>query len=182
MTLARRLRLPLVVVVAFSLQLTVVSSLSVHGYHPDIMVLVVVLAALIGGSQRGAVVGFVVGLLTDLFLQTPIGLSALTYTVVGFAMGSLRAAVVDAAPWLVPVGAISGSALAVVGFALLEAIMGQPAVLHHGLAVVVLVVGVVNAVLALPSSRVLRWAMETPGGRPAAASAMSGRWGTRVGR
>lgn len=182
MNLASRLRLPLVVVVAFTLQQTVLTSLSIHGEHPDIMVLVVTLAALIGGPQRGAVIGFLVGLVTDLFLQTPMGLSALTFTVVGFAAGSLRTAVVETAAWLVPVGALAGSAVAVVLYAVLEALMGQPGVLHHGLAWVVVVVSVVNGALSLPAIRVLRWAMEAAPERPASSSALGGRWGPGLGR
>ncbi|MGH9065829.1 MAG: rod shape-determining protein MreD [Acidimicrobiales bacterium] len=177
-----RLRLPLVVVVAFVLQETLLSRLQVHGAQPDLMVLVVALAGLEGGAERGAVVGFGVGLLVDLFLQTPFGLSALTFTLVGYAMGLLRAAAVDAAAWLAPVGAAAGSAAAVVLYAVLDAIVGNAYALHHGLAAIVVVVGAVNGVLAFPGVLVVRWAMRSSPSRPVPASAGAGRWGPGAGR
>lgn len=188
--MAGRVRVPLVVVLCFTLQRSVLSGLHVHRAQPDLMVLVVVLAGLLGGAQRGAVVGFGVGVLVDLFLASPFGLSALTYTVVGFLAGAARAGVLEAPWWLVPLGAAGGSAIGVVIFALLEAIVGRPGVLGYQLAWVVAVVAAANLVLALPAARAMAWAIDAGSSRPSVGSrrrastpaAGAGRWGLGPGR
>ena len=66
------------VVLAFALvQQTLMLDLRSGGVHPDIMVLLPILAGLVGGPARGASMGFASGLVADLFLPTPFGLSAL---------------------------------------------------------------------------------------------------------
>ncbi|MGH9058941.1 MAG: rod shape-determining protein MreD, partial [Acidimicrobiales bacterium] len=176
----------LVVVAAFVAQRTILSGLHVHRAQPDLMVLIVVLAGLIGGAERGAIVGFLTGLFVDLFLQTPFGLSALAFTLVGWMMGKLRSAIVDAAPWLVPVGAAAGSAVYVVLYAVLEALVGHPDVLRHGLVAAVVLVAAVNGILAVPVAWVMRWAMVTSPSRPSSPATGPGgsgsRWGAGVSR
>ena len=72
-------------------QTTLGSDLRVAGVAPDLMVLLAICAGLTGGAEAGAWVGFWAGLLADLFLtSTPLGLSALTYCLVGAAVGALR--------------------------------------------------------------------------------------------
>ena len=51
---------------------------------PDIMVLLPIVAGIIGGPARGATIGFGTGLVSDLFLPTPFGLSALVGCLLGF--------------------------------------------------------------------------------------------------
>ena len=63
----------LVVVVALALQLTVVLDVRVSGVHPDLMVGLAIAAGLAGGTQRGAIIGFLSGVVLDLFLPTPLG-------------------------------------------------------------------------------------------------------------
>lgn len=86
----RVLRIVLVCVSALLLVLAFVSRLSLFGVRPDAMLLVTVLIALAEGSEAGTVAGYVCGLSIDLFLDTPLGLSALTYCLVGYAVGQAR--------------------------------------------------------------------------------------------
>src|SRR4029450_9677936 len=81
------LRGALVVVVALVAQIAIVADLRVVGAVGDLMLLVTVAAALTGGPDRGATYGFVCGLAFDLVLDSPFGLSALTYAVVGYGVG-----------------------------------------------------------------------------------------------
>lgn len=175
----RRLRMPLVVVAAFIVQYTILTNLHVDAAQPDLLVLLPIVAAMEGGSQRGAMVGFFVGVLADLYLQTPFGLSALTFTLVGYTVGLLGSALLDAAAWLTPAIAAAASAGAVVLYAVLYALLGHPWAVHRGLVAAVVVVAVVNGILAIPVARVVRWALD-PGGRspvPAGSALGQGRWG-----
>jgi hypothetical protein len=64
--------------------------------------------------------------------------------------------------------ALVASAVAVMLYAVLGAVLGQAQFLHVDLVAVVAVVSVVNAVLAGPSVRVLRWALVPSERAPAA--------------
>lgn len=139
------------------LQGTLGAWLTVAGAHPDLMLALVVVASLTGGSSRGAIIGFALGLLSDLFLDTPFGLSALTDVLVGYGVGMLSTEA-DAAWWLRPLIAGGASAIAVALYAGLGAIVGQTQMLSPGLWKVALVVGGFNAILAIPLWRPVRWA------------------------
>ncbi len=152
-------RVVLVVALFVVVQQTLVLDLRIGGVHPDIMVLLPILAGIIGGPSRGAAMGFVAGLAADLFLPTPFGLSALVATLVGFAVGEATLAVDRTAVWLPVVAALGGSALYEVVYAVLGSVLGQPQMLHTDVLRIVVVVSVANAVLAVPAMRVVNWAL-----------------------
>ena len=79
-----------VLVVAVLLESTVLAGLRLAGVRPDLLVLAVVAVALASDATTGAVFGFVAGLVADLLFDLPVGVSALVYTAVGFAVGTLR--------------------------------------------------------------------------------------------
>ncbi len=131
--------------------------LDVHvgGVHPDIMVLLPIVAGLVGGPGTGASMGFGAGLVADLFLPTPFGLSALVGCMIGFTVGVATLALDRTAGWLPPVAAFGASAVYEVVYAVLGSVLGQPQMIHVDLTRIVLVVSVVNAVLALPAVRLV---------------------------
>jgi rod shape-determining protein MreD len=159
MTVRDATRVGLVIVLFVTVQQTLVLDLRMGGIHPDIMLLLPILAGVVGGPARGASMGFTAGLVADLFLPTPFGLSALVGTLLGFAVGAATLALDRTAPWLPPVTALLGSALYEVVYALLGSVLGQPQMVHVQLARVVLVVSLANAVLALPAMRLVTWSL-----------------------
>lgn len=106
-------------------QLTFFPQVRLFGVVPDVMVVAVAAVALREGPDAGAVFGFVAGVLIDLFLEVPLGLSALAYSVVGYGVGLLQSGLLRSAWWLAP--AIGGSASLVGGliFVLSALILGQ---------------------------------------------------------
>jgi len=158
-TVREATRVTLVVVVFLTAQLTVVLDLRLGTVHPDIMVLLPILAGLVAGPGTGASMGFGAGLAADLFLPTPFGLSALVGCLIGFTVGVTTLALDRTAGWLPPVVAFGASALYEVIYAVLGSVLGQPQMIHVDLTRVVLVVAVVNAVLALPALRLVVWAL-----------------------
>ncbi len=149
----------LVVVLFLTVQQTLVLELRIGGVHPDIMLLLPIAAGIVGGPVRGASMGFVAGLVSDLFLPTPFGLSALVGCLLGFGIGVATLALDRTASWLPPVAALAGSALYEVVYPVLGSVLGQPQMLHVGLARIVVLVSVTNAVLALPAMRLVSWAL-----------------------
>jgi rod shape-determining protein MreD len=94
----RVLMLAAVVVAAVLLQSTVLAELRLAGVRPDVLVLSVVAVAMASGPTSGAVFGFSAGLVADLLFDLPVGVSALVYTAVGFAVGTVRVYVTSYRP------------------------------------------------------------------------------------
>jgi rod shape-determining protein MreD len=152
-------RAALVVLLFEIVQQTIVLDLHVGTVHADVVVLLPILAGVIGGPSRGAAMGFGAGLVADLFLPTPYGLSALVGSLVGFGSGVATLMLNRSAWWLPPLAALSGSVVYEVLYASLGSVLGQPQMLHVDLLRIVVVVSVTNAVLALPAMRLVAWAM-----------------------
>ena len=64
---------------------------------------VAVATGLVTGAEGGALMGFAVGMVADLFVQTPLGLSALTFSLVGFTVGSLQNSMLRTSRWIAPI-------------------------------------------------------------------------------
>ncbi|HEX2043600.1 MAG TPA: rod shape-determining protein MreD [Acidimicrobiales bacterium] len=166
LTADARFRAPLVVVTVLVLHLAVLSRLRVFGVTPDVMLLLAVAAGLRGGPSAGAAMGFTSGMAVDLFLDTPLGLSALVFTLVGFAMGTVGTGILRAAWWIPVVAAFVASAAGEAFFAVAGYLVGQTEMVTARLALIAPVVGVLNAVLAPPVVRMAGWALvRSPGPR-----------------
>jgi rod shape-determining protein MreD len=94
----RLLALAVVLVVAVLVQSTVLARLTLAGVRPDLLVLAVVSVAVATDPTTGAVFGFVAGLVADLLFDLPVGVSALVYVAVGFAVGTVRVYVTSHRP------------------------------------------------------------------------------------
>ena len=159
MTTRDAARVTLVVFAFIVVQQTLMLDIRVGGVHPDVMVLLPIVAGIVGGPARGASMGFGSGLVADLFLPTPFGLSALVGTVIGFAVGVATLALDRSTIWLPPVAALGASALYELIYPALGSVLGQPQMLHADLLRIVVVVSVTNAILAIPALRLVTWAL-----------------------
>jgi rod shape-determining protein MreD len=156
---ARRLtslRGALVVVVALVAQIAIVADLRVVGAVGDLMLLVTVAAALTGGPDRGATYGFVAGLAFDLTLDSPFGLSALTYAVVGFAVGLACGGVFRPTGWW-PLAVAAVAALAATAFYTGVGHLIDTPYPWGDVPAISVAVGLWNAALVLPAMAVMRW-------------------------
>src|SRR5580704_17455197 len=149
-----RLRLATVLVLAILVQTALGSDLRVSGVAPDLMVLVAICAGLAGRAEAGAWVGFWAGLMIDLFLtSTPLGLSALTYCLIGAAVVALRTGFLPDARLIARPVALIGTGAAVVLWVALGDMLGQGQLLDAGRSWLVRVAAVEtgwSTVLALP--------------------------------
>lgn len=153
-------RTSLVLVLALTFQLGVASRIEVFGVQGDVMLLIAVCAGLAAGPDRGAAIGFAAGLGFDLLLQSPFGLSALTYALVAYLAGSLQDSVLRAAWWIPVSTAAAASALGVILYGVFGTVVGED-LLSLFLLRIALVVGVLNAVAAPIALRAVRWATGT---------------------
>jgi rod shape-determining protein MreD len=157
-----RLRLAALLLVGIVAQTTVVPDVRIGGVCPDLMLLIAICGGLVGGPEKGAFLGFGCGFLADLFLQTtPLGLSALAYCLIGFAVGMLRGRVLREGWLFAPLVALVASAAGVVVFVVAGAMVGQSQLTSGGprsLAEIASIVGAMNAVLAFGAIRIVTWA------------------------
>lgn len=153
-------RVSLVLILALTLQLGVAARLEVWGVQGDLLLLVAVSAGLAAGPDRGAGIGFAAGLSFDLLLQSPFGLSALTYALVAYFAGSLQDSVLRAAWWIPVVTAAAASSLGVILYGVVGTVVGED-LLGLSLLRIALVVGVLNGIAAPLSLRLVRWATGT---------------------
>ena len=162
--LGARARLPLVMLLAAVVQAVLLGHARVAGVAPDVLLLVAASAGIVGGPARGAVVGFFAGLVVDvLFLETPLGLSALAFSVVGYVVGLAQAGVLRAAWWIPVLITMVASAAGEALFALAGAVVGQGQLVTHRLWLIALVVGLLNAVLSPAAVPLMRWSMRPTG-------------------
>lgn len=144
---------------------TVLARVQPQGVRPDALLLLAIAGGIAGGPERGAVLGFLAGLATDLFVQTPFGLTALAFSLVGFGVGSVQSMVLRVSWWMPVATAFAASGVGVVLFALLAAVVGETRMMSPRLALVATVVAVLNAALSLPAVRLVNWALAPMGGR-----------------
>lgn len=157
-------RVAVLAVVLVFFQIGVVSEVPVLGVSVDLSPLLVAFVGLLCGSTLGAVTGFAVGLLVDLALVQTLGVTSLIFTIIGYWSGRLRE-LRDPQAALTPliVGA-TASAASLVGYSLMQFLLGVDAPVSLEL-VRQIVLGVfVNTVVALPVCAIVRRALE--GGLP----------------
>lgn len=151
-------RAAVVVVGALVLQASLFARFSFEGARPEVLVLVALMAGFVAGPEDGAIIGFATGLALDVLVSTPFGLSALVYTVAGYATGSVTSSVLRSAWWIASLVGAAGSAAVMLVYPLVGAVLGEPTLSGPSLGTIVVVVSAVNAVLAPLAAVALRWA------------------------
>jgi rod shape-determining protein MreD len=139
-------------------QSTVIPELGFWGVVPDLPIVLVVLLALRRGPEVGCVIGFALGLAQDVLAGGPLGLQALSKSVIGFFAGDLPRWCLVGNP-LVPVVAAAAATLAdgALRFAVLQ-LFHYPAAFGELLGSVILPQAAYNGILtavavALPPVR-----------------------------
>jgi rod shape-determining protein MreD len=114
---------------------------------------------LLAGSIPGAVCGFCLGLFMDTALMQTLGVTSLVFTAVGYGAGRIRE-LRDPAHGLAPVAVgAAATAVAAIGFSLLQFLLGVEAPVSWLLARDILMTIVLNTLLALPVYALVRRAL-----------------------
>jgi rod shape-determining protein MreD len=149
-------RVAVLSIVIVFVQISVVSEVPVFGVSIDLSPLLVAFTGLLCGSMIGAVAGFCVGLLIDLALMQMLGVTSLTFTIVGYWAGRLRE-LRDPQAALTPllVGAAAAAA-AMVGYSIIEFLLGVDAPVSLELLREIVVGVLMDTVVALPMWALVR--------------------------
>jgi rod shape-determining protein MreD len=121
----RALLLTVVVLTALLLQTTIFADIRLLGARPELMYLLTISFGVLEGPASGSVAGFVGGMAQDFLLDQPKGITALTLTLVGYAIGMLRQYIVSPSPVL-PVFLVAGGTFAgVLFYGVVSFLLGQ---------------------------------------------------------
>lgn len=154
-----RWRLAMLLLLAVVLQVTVFADVRVAGVAPELLVLFAVMIGYWAGPERGPTVAFVVGLLWDIYLPTPVGLAAIVFAVVAFAVGVGGAELFRDSRTQLAAIAFVGTFGAVAGYALLGEVMGQRGLVDLEMLRIATIAGVINASLTPLLRPLLSWSL-----------------------
>jgi rod shape-determining protein MreD len=162
----RRIRLFLVVVMLVVIQTTVFPHLRVSGAAPDLCLLATVAVAYEDGPDTGAMFGFFSGLATDLFLASPLGVSALTFAIIGYLVGVFQSGLLRPSGWVAPMlGGLAGLAGGAL-FVVVASIAGEDGLLNGHSVKIIVVAAIYDALLAPLIFPIGRWAAHDPDALP----------------
>ena len=136
-----------VVLTALLLQSTLFAQISLGGAKPELIYLVTIVVALLDGPASGAAVGFCGGMAQDFLLNAPKGITALTLTLLGYVVGTLRTYATSPSPLLplLLVGAATFAGVLFHGF--VSFLLGQLGVSFGYLSRIALLSALYNALL-----------------------------------
>lgn len=84
----------LLLLLAFILQTTWIEFMEISSLKPDLILLVLIYAALREGPLTATALGFAVGFLQDIYMPMDLGLNSLVKSAIGFAVGYGRSRIV----------------------------------------------------------------------------------------
>jgi rod shape-determining protein MreD len=154
------LRLGLLVLVVVFVQVGVLSEVPVFGVDVDLSPLLVVFIGLLCGSMVGALSGFTIGLVIDLLLLQTLGLSSLIFTLIGYWAGRLRELRDPRAPLVLLLIGACAAAIFLIGYSLMEFMLGVDAPVSFELLRQIVVGVLVDAIVALPFWALVRRSLE----------------------
>ena len=114
-----------VVLTVLLFQSTIFAQIELFGAKPELVYLITVVLAMLEGPAAGATGGFAAGMAQDFMLNQPKGITALTLTLLGYAVGMIRQYIASPSPAL-PVLLVTGAtAVGMLFYGLVAFLLGQ---------------------------------------------------------
>lgn len=145
--------------VLIALQRTIFVELQVNDVIVQVLVAFAAAAGAAGGSERGAVVGFVVGIMYDLVEGTPLGSSAVAFTIAGVVGGLLALIAAEPQWWLAMLFTGLGAAAGELMVPVVRLFIGESDPFDQRLREIVPVVAVSAAVMSPLLVPLARWCL-----------------------
>ena len=131
--------------------------LRISGVAAELPIGLAVAAGLTGGVERGAIFGFLFGLVVDMYLFTPLGLSALVFGVVGWIAGHVFMDRIEESPIVSAFAVGVGTAAGLGAFVGIGIALGEDALREAPIARIVLIASLINAVAAVALVAISHW-------------------------
>lgn len=114
-----------VIVTALLLQSTIFAQIKLAGAKPELLYLVTIVLAVLEGPSSGALGGFSAGMAQDFLLDDPKGMTALTLTLVGYVVGTVRHYITTPSPALPTLLVGAGTAAGVLFHGFVTFLLGE---------------------------------------------------------
>ena len=155
-------RLAAILLTVLLIQIAVIPHFRVAGYIIDLPLIAVILVALRLTAPNGALTGFLVGIAVDLAIHTPFGMTALTFSLAGYATGTISSQIVERN---LPTRALTTALLAATTtavFACIGALIGLEYVTRRELGAIALVTAGSSLPITAISDPIVRWVFPLP--------------------
>jgi rod shape-determining protein MreD len=124
----RTFLLALLVITGLVIETSVLGEATLVGAKPQVLLVITVALAMGEGPALGAGFGFTAGLASDLLTGLPVGLTAITYTIVGYAVGAIRAQIQTPTAWFPAAMEFAATLGGVLMYGALSLLLGQESV------------------------------------------------------
>ena len=114
-----------VILTGLLLQSTLFAQFRLGGARPELMFLVTVVLAMLDGPSAGAIGGFAAGMAQDFLLNQPKGITALTLTLLGYAVGMVRQYIVTPSTMLPVVLVATATFAGILFYGFMSLLLGQ---------------------------------------------------------
>ena len=135
------------------------SDLRPFGVAAQIVLLFVVVAGSLYGSAIGALTGLIAGMMFDMTLPTPVGLSSLTLGLAGATAGLLIYFINEPTWWMRLIAVAVASVLGEIYFPMAQSVVGLDGWLQLRVIKVSLVVAICNVIISPLAIIVCRWTL-----------------------
>jgi rod shape-determining protein MreD len=153
------LRLASVGLILVALQRTLFTDLRPAGVSVQVVLALAAADGAAAGPQKGALAGFVLGLMYDLAAGTPLGSSSITMGLAGYAAGYVTSITIDPQWWLAALFTALGAAIGEAAVPVVRTFIGEEDVFSPRLATVVGVVAAGALLLSPLLVPVGRWCL-----------------------
>jgi rod shape-determining protein MreD len=150
-------------IVVIALQHTLLVDMKIAGVIVQLVLALVAAAGASGGSERGAMAGFVLGSMFDLAEGTPLGSTALAFTLAGVAAGLLAFIAADPQWWLKAIFVAFGAAVGEAMVPVVRLFVGQESPWPSDMIKIVVAVAFSSAVMSPLLLPLSRWCLKIRG-------------------
>jgi rod shape-determining protein MreD len=145
--------------VLLALQKTLFVELQPFGVIIQVVMAFAASAGVAGGPERGAMVGFVMGILFDLAIGTPLGSSAISMGLAGYVAGWADVIRIDTTWWLGALFVGLGTMVGEAAVPVIRRFTGEEDAFVPELIKIIPVVGVTSAALSIALVPLARWSL-----------------------
>ena len=145
--------------ILLALQKTLFVELQPFGVIIQVVMAFAASAGVAGGPERGAMVGFVMGILFDLAIGTPLGSSAISMGLAGYVAGWADVIRIDTTWWIAALFVGLGTAVGEATVPVIRRFTGEQDAFAPELVKIIPVVAVTSAIMSLVLVPLARWSL-----------------------
>ena len=146
--------------ILLALQTTLFTEMQPFGVIIQVVLTFAACAGAVGGPERGAITGFVLGLLFDLSIGTPLGGTSITMGIAGYIAGWCDVIRVETTWWFAAIFVAMGAAAGETAVPVVRRFIGEEDAFVPEMVRIIPVVTVAAAVLSIPLVPLARWALK----------------------